>query len=100
MREAFYFSDDTAIINYSKKYITTNQELVDSELFDAFLDHYIDYLKKNQYDMYKFVSRDDSSREDIKKEVRYVTKALLITDPFSIDDPYAKQLHYFLFEIY
>lgn len=90
MRESFYFTDDTVIINYSKKYLTNKQDIIDTEIFDAFLDHFLAELKKHHHDLYTFLSRGDREEEQMKKEIRFVTKALLITEPKDIDDPYAK----------
>lgn len=37
MREAYYFHEDTVILNYSKQYFRTPHELLSSEGFRSFL---------------------------------------------------------------
>ena len=52
MKEAYYFHDDTVIMNYSKKYITYKRDIIETDLFDEFLDHFLEHLKATHYDLY------------------------------------------------
>ena len=90
MKEAYYFHDDTVILNYSKKYVTSKHELVRSEEFDTFLDHFLPHLKETHIDLYNYLSDNGNLGHDlIKKEVKVVATALLVKVPKEINDKYA-----------
>jgi len=90
MKEAYYFHGHTVIWNYSKNYFVNKHDLVSTVGFDDFLDHYLDYLQAHHLDLYEFLNRGSNDRLQIKKEIKFVLKALLISDPSEINDPYTK----------
>ncbi len=90
MKEAFYFHDDTVILNYSQKYITSKHAIVSSEVFDEFLNRFLPHLAESHKDLYSFLSDDGKKNVDqIKTELKYVLTALLVEAPKEIDDAYA-----------
>lgn len=88
MKESYYFHDDTVILNYSKKYVTYKREIIETEIFDDFLDHFLDYLKKTHYDLYNFLSYGGKEKDQIKSELKFVLTSLLVEAPEMIHDPY------------
>ena len=89
MKESFYFHDDTVILNYSKQYVTSKHGIIGTDVFDAFLDHFIVHLEKNHHDLYKYLTKDglkDHAR--VKKEIKFVLTALLVEAPSEINDDY------------
>ena len=65
MKEAFYFHDDTVIINYSKVYVRNSQELLDCEGFNAFLHHYMHYLEHRHYDLHEYLFKNHEDIDDV-----------------------------------
>ena len=90
MKEAYYFHDDTVILNYSKKYLTSKHDIVSSEVFDDILDHYLDYLKEHHNDLYAFLTAETQDHDKIKTHMKFVLKSLLISEPSEINDVYTK----------
>lgn len=91
MKESFYFHDDTVILNYSKQYVTSKHGIINTDIFDSFLDHFLVHLKDTHYDLYKYLTKDgtkDTAR--VKKEIKFVITALLVEAPHEIDDEYIK----------
>lgn len=89
MKESYYFHDDTVILNYSKKYVTSKHDIVSTELFDEFLERFLVHLKAHHSDLYNYLSDNDvKEASSVKKELKFVLKTLLISDPKEIDDPY------------
>ena len=91
MKEAYYFHDDTVIMNYSKKYITYKRDIIETDLFDEFLDHFLVHLKKTHYDLYNFLAEGGKDNELIKKELKFVLTSLLVETPEKINDPYTER---------
>lgn len=96
MKESFYFHEDTMILNYSKKYVTSKHEIVDSEAFDAFLDHFLDFLNKYHHEHYRFLSERHADKYAVKRDLKRVLKGLLIASPEEISDPYLRLPNIFL----
>ena len=90
MKEAYYFHDDTVILNYSKKYLTSKHEIVSAEIFDEFLNHFLDDLKTHHVDLYSYLAEGGKDNAQIKKEIKFVLKTLLISEPKEINDAYTK----------
>ena len=91
MKEAYYFHDDTVIMNYSKKYITYKRDIIETDLFDEFLDHFLEHLKATHYDLYNFLAEGGKDNELIKKELKFVLTSLLVESPERINDPYTER---------
>ncbi len=95
MKESYYFHNNTVILNYSKKYIRTSNELVQSEGFDAYLDYLLPFLKKHHYELYAYVSDGYASLEDVKKELKLVLRYLTVMEVEELDHPYLAKRHMF-----
>ena len=91
MNKEFYFSRNTALINYTKKYCVTVDELLASEGFNAFLDLFFAHIEKEKHDMYQWLTFK-SSVEEAKKEVNDAVRGLLYEKPrkFSNKDSHIK----------
>ncbi|QRG87382.1 hypothetical protein [Bulleidia sp. zg-1006] len=86
MKESYYYHKDTIILNYSKKYITNKHEVVETEAFDCFLDHYLSYLQKHHMDLYAYLGKANHSL--IKAHIKSTLKQLLICEVDEIQDEY------------
>ena len=64
----YYFNGNTAIINYTKKYMTNPVDLLDSEGFSEFLDRFLAYLKQHNQVLYIWLT-DDAKLSDVKVEL-------------------------------
>lgn len=91
MKESFYFHDDTVILNYSKQYVTSKHGIIGTDVFDAFLDHFLVHLEKNHHDLYQYLTKDGlKDHPRVKKEIKFVLTALLVEAPSDIHDEYIK----------
>ena len=86
MNKEFYFSRNTALINYTKKYCVTVDELLASEGFNAFLDLFFAHIEKEKHDMYQWLTFK-SSVEEAKKELVKLSKLLMVLDIQEIKHP-------------
>lgn len=90
MKKSYYYHSDTVILNYSKKYITNKHDIVDMELFDEYLDHFLAYLSKHHHDLYTYLSEKKKDISEIKVCIKKVLKLLLISDVNEIRDDYVR----------
>ncbi|MCF0108516.1 MAG: hypothetical protein HUJ57_00175 [Erysipelotrichaceae bacterium] len=95
MKETFYFNRNTALINYTKKYCTTPDELISSEGFSAFLDLFFDHIQKTNSNMYDWLMNSApfnvssfELRNVIKQELMRLLKILLVLEVEEIHHPY------------
>ena len=84
MNKEFYYARNTFIINYTKKYSTNVEELVSSEGFSAFLDLFLDHIKKHKHDMYLWITKGEKN-DVAKSEIIRLSKLLMILDLKEID---------------
>ena len=96
MKEAYYFHDDTVIINYSKVYVRNAQELIDCEGFDAFLHLYVQYLETHHTDLHEYLFKDHDGNDDVCSDLKTVLKLLLVLDMEQIEHPYIRDRHVLL----
>lgn len=96
MKEAYYFHEDTVIINYSKVYVRNAQELIDCEGFDSFLHHYVHYLETRHFDLHEFLFREHENDDAVCDDLRTVLKLLLVLDLDQISHPYVRVPHILL----
>ena len=80
MKEAYYFHGNTVIMNYSKKYIPSMYEIVNSEIFEEFLHRYLDYLHKHNLELYRYLSNNEKENDQIVKDLKQVVRILLGSD--------------------
>ena len=86
----YYFNGNTAIINYTKKYMTNPVDLLDSEGFSEFLDRFLAYLKHHNQVLYIWLT-DDAKLSDVKVELIKLMKLLLVLEPAQIHHPALNQ---------
>lgn len=80
MRKEFSISNDKVIINFTAKYCTTFESLLDSEGFRRVLDVYLKQGQKKNNSTYKFLNRTLERKDTvgIRKELIQVFKLLTI----------------------
>lgn len=96
MKEAYYFHDDTVIINYSKVYVRNSQELLDCEGFNAFLHHYMHYLEHRHFDLHEYLFKDHEGIDEVCDDIITVMKLLLVLDYDQVGHPYVSDRHILL----
>ncbi len=96
MKEAYYFHDDQVILNYSKVYVRTSHELIESDSFNAFLHHYLKWLHKNHFELHEFLMKDHDCEESVRIDMKTVLNLLLVLDLDQINHPYVKVPHILL----
>lgn len=91
MKEAFYFHDDTVIMNYSKKYVTSMYDIINSEIFDAFLEVFLKHLEEDNLSLYRYLSNNEKSNAQIIKDLKSVVRIILTSDMKDIGGEYGKK---------
>ena len=91
MKEAYYFHNDTVILNYSKVYVRNSHELIESDGFNSFLHYYCKYLEKYHFDLHEFLFTGHDCEESVRKEIRKVLNLLCVLDLKEIDHPYVSR---------
>ena len=105
MRELFYYKKGLALINYTKFYPTTADELLSSDSFKDLIKIYIKSIETKNKDFYKYLVPDGNNEKAIKAII-HLGKALCIYSIDEIDSPYLKSnkdisyFQYFVEEFY
>ena len=89
MKEAYYFHNDTVILNYSKKYFKDAVDLVNSDGFKDFLTYYLGSLRKHHHDLYVWIL-SCFEENPIEDKIISIFKLLLIMDIDEIRHPFVK----------
>ena len=55
MKEKCYFHDNEVILNFTSGTLTSSAQLLDSPLFNIFLNQYLDYLENHRRDLREFL---------------------------------------------
>ncbi|MEG1732156.1 MAG: hypothetical protein RR252_03285 [Longicatena sp.] len=63
MKETLYLNSELAILNYSAGYAHTGDELLNSSTFSNYVQNYLDYLKKEDDDLYFYAINGKTPRE-------------------------------------
>ena len=85
MKEAIYFHDNTVILNYSKKYIKDNVDIISSEGFYTYLTRFLKDLHIHHHDLYLWCK--DCAHGEIEDHLIRLIKQLLVMDIEDIQDP-------------
>ncbi|MEE1333943.1 MAG: hypothetical protein U0K47_05055, partial [Erysipelotrichaceae bacterium] len=96
MKEAYYYHNNTVIINYSKVYVRSMHELVESDCFNSFLHHYLEYLAQQHTDLHDFLCSGHDCEESVRQEIKKVLNLLIVLEMKDIDHPYTKAPHLLL----
>lgn len=86
MKEAYYFHDDTVIMNYSMVYYRKTSELISSQMFREFLTLYLQYLEKAHYELYKWLHAQKKTERELEDEIITVMRFLMVVDPSEVHD--------------
>ena len=65
MKEPCYFHDHEVILNYSAEFVTSTSQLLDSQVFNEFLDHYLTYLDSHRRDLRAFLYKNTDERKKV-----------------------------------
>ncbi len=63
MKESLYLTKDLAIVNFSKGYVTTGEQLLNTSTFSNFVLNFIEYLQENNEDLYYYALNNKTARE-------------------------------------
>lgn len=63
MKEKLYLTDDVAIINFDQAFPNTQENLVGSNTLSNFMMNYIEYLERDDKDLYHWIVNGRSARE-------------------------------------
>lgn len=96
MKEACYFHDNSVILNYTASFITSANQLLDSDPFNQFLDHYLNYLNTHRLDLHQFLFKNTDDPEQVKTDLKSVFRMLLMMNTRNVDFPYLQLPDIFL----
>lgn len=94
MMDAFYMARNTVLINYTKEYCQTPDELLSSKGFEQFLDSYLTFLNNENPELYRWLLMD-FDKESLKKELIKLLKVLMVLDLDELVYPYFSNRRYF-----
>lgn len=63
MKESLYLTKDLAIVNFSKGYVTTGEQLLNTSTFSNFVLNFIEYLQEHNEDLYYYALNNKTARE-------------------------------------
>ncbi len=86
MREPFYMGENVVIMDFSREYHQSLEELASSEAFKAFIARYITDLAMKDIEMFNWITNSRDLDEMVKDIVR-LTKQLLVLDIEDIFNP-------------
>ena len=84
MKEAFYLRNRTVVINFTKAFYQTAEELLSSEGFALFLKNFLLNLAVSDIELYKWIVKEDSLETFIPRLVR-ILKLIIVLDIEEID---------------
>ena len=79
MKEAIYLKRNMALINYTKAYYTTAEELLSSESFSLFLDLYLNYCSHTDPQLFDWLRRG-LPIEEVKKDLIRLLKVMQVLE--------------------
>ncbi len=90
MKEACYFKDNEVILNYTASFITSINQLLDSEVFNIYLDKFIDHLNDHRRDLRDFLYQGAKDKKQVVAQMKNAFHLLLMMNVNKIDIPYVK----------
>lgn len=90
MKESCYFKDQEVILNYSANFVTSSSQLLESEVFNTFLNRFLDYLEDHRRDLRDFLYQNTEDRNTVVEQVRNTFHLLLMMNINKIDLPYVR----------
>lgn len=102
MRELFYLKDELAILNYTKSYPLTFDEVLETQGFMTVLQAYFKSLKKRDIKQYEWLF-ENRTEDEVVREMIHLLKALVVFKLDEIISPYLnepKKMQYFIEDLY
>ncbi|MBR5289546.1 MAG: hypothetical protein IKU28_00980 [Erysipelotrichaceae bacterium] len=90
MKELLYLNKHMALINFSKSYYTTTDELISSDSFDLFLSAFLKDYELSHPRMYRWLVQDLPLNE-VKKDLKRLMKVLMVLDRDEVQHPLIKE---------
>ena len=87
MKEAIYLHENLALINYTRAYYSTVEELLSSEGFSLFLDRTLDHLAQTRPQLSDWLSRG-LPKPEVKKDLVRLLKVMQVLEIEEIAHPY------------
>lgn len=95
MKEAIYFKQNMALINFTRAYYTSAEELLSSDSFSQFLDQYLFTLAKRKKPLFDWLCRGLPLAE-VKKDVIRLLKVMQVLNLDEIAHPYFSNREFLL----
>lgn len=92
--QAFYMARKTVLINYTKEYFQTSDELLSSDGFYEFLKAFLHSLKEENTSLYQWIL-EDQQEEDVMVELIKLLKMMLVLELDELDSRFLKNQVYF-----
>ena len=90
MKESCYFKDNEVIINYTSEFVTSVDQLLDSQVFNEFLNRYLDHLNDHRRDLRDFLYQDTDDKKKVITQLKNTFHLMLLMNINKIDMPYVK----------
>lgn len=87
MKESLYLNRNIALINYTKSYYRSSEELLSSESFSQFLDLFLEHYAISNPSNYQWLLRDLPLQE-VKQDLLRLLKVLMVLRLEEIKHPY------------
>ena len=84
----YYFHENEVILNFTHSTAGSAAQLLDSPLFNAFLERYLNYLETHRRDLRDFLYQGDSDRQQVITKLKGTLRLLLLIHTETIDIPY------------
>ena len=90
MKELLYLNKNMALINFSKSYYTTTDELISSDSFDTFLTAFLKDYELSNPRMFRWFTRE-LPLDAVKSDTKRLMKVLMVLDLQEVHHPLVKE---------
>lgn len=90
MKDNYYWHDQTVVLNFSKFYIRSMNDILDAQIFREFLRRFLADLKEHHQDLYAYLSEGEQDEKTIAKELTHLFRLLIVFDCEEIDSDYLR----------
>ena len=90
MKELLYLNKNMALINFSKSYYTSTDELISSDSFDTFLTAFLKDYELSNPRMYRWFTRE-LPIEAVKSDTKRLMKVLMVLDLNEVQHPLIRE---------
>lgn len=88
MKEKCYFHDNEVILNFTHQPPGSTTQLLDSDLFNTFLEHYLDYLETHRRDLKEYLYAGNVDRAQVLTKLKGTLRILLLMHTNTVEMPY------------